>query len=438
MKNRARAFKGSVKIVSVGLALLLFFSLFVGGETEAAGGVTRIYGDDRYETSAETSKDVYDSEDTDTVIIARGDPAGNFADGLAASVLAGVLDAPVLLTTPKVLPSSIKSEIKRLGASKAYVLGGKEAISESVVTVLKDMDLTVTRIGGADRYDTAAKIAEEAEEKGNIERYAFIVNGLATADALVAGPAAFKNNAVILQVTNNSIPVVTKDALEDLNIDEVYIIGGTAVVSSSVESALDKLVTVNKRLSGSDRYGTSVKVAEELFPDEEDAVLVGGLDASLADSIGACVYKLPILYVEKTKIPTKVYTYLENVLTDESKIRIMGGTAAVSGDVKTEVEEIISDKKVVSKISIEGDPTVGETLEAVDLKPSGATVNYQWQIASGENGSYTDITGGNDATYKIVSGDETKWIRVKVTGKGDYQGSTVFSDPVGPVVESEQ
>ncbi|HHX86615.1 MAG TPA: hypothetical protein GX693_00390 [Firmicutes bacterium] len=160
----------------------------------------------------------------------------------------------------------------------------------------------------------------------------------------------------ILMVSRDGIPSATKDVLKSLGISRVYIVGGTAVVSRSVENSLDDLTSYGAyRLGGADRFETSVEVAEEFFPNEDDCVLVGGLDANLADSIGACIYELPILYVKKASIPAAVKDYLEDNLTGSSDVKIMGGTAAISRDVADDVDDIIGDTLTVKSVTIETD-----------------------------------------------------------------------------------
>ena len=90
-------------------------------------------------------------------------------------------------------------------------------------------------------------------------------------------------------------------------------------------------------------------------------------------------------------------------------------------------------KTPVSAISVTGVSVVGATLEAGDLKPTNATVKYQWQRAAAKDGGYVDIEGATGKTYKLVADDAGKWIKVKATGTGNYTG-TVESKPVGPVL----
>ena len=78
------------------------------------------------------------------------------------------------------------------------------------------------------------------------------------------------------------------------------------------------------------------------------------------------------------------------------------------------------------------------TIKAKDLKPSGASVDYQWQRAEGEDGQtgeFVDIEDETNETYTLTEDDQGNWIRLKVTGKGSSYRGTVYSEPVGPIVD---
>ncbi|MFP3339117.1 cell wall-binding repeat-containing protein, partial [Micrococcus sp. SIMBA_131] len=94
----------------------------------------RLSGKDRYETAIEISNEGW--EQADTVVITRGD---GFADALAGAPLAYKYDAPILLTENHSMDREVQKEIKRLGASKAIVLGGSGAVSNYVAYQLKGL-----------------------------------------------------------------------------------------------------------------------------------------------------------------------------------------------------------------------------------------------------------------------------------------------------------
>src|SRR5690606_11769517 len=138
-------------------SILVFSCLFflIGIQTSFAE-TDRIRGAERFETAVEISKTGWES--SEYVIIANG---FSFPDALAGGPLAYPHDAPILLTRVSGLSDETKAESKRLSASKAIILGGTAAISEDVVEQLEDLGLEVERIGGKDRYITAALISEK-------------------------------------------------------------------------------------------------------------------------------------------------------------------------------------------------------------------------------------------------------------------------------------
>ncbi|MCL2503296.1 MAG: cell wall-binding repeat-containing protein [Coriobacteriia bacterium] len=118
------------------------------------GSITRIAGADRFATAIAVSKANFTP--ADAVIIATG---MNYADVLSASALAGSEKAPLLLTKPDVLSPGVLTEIERLGAKKAYIMGSTAAASDAVEGSLASAGLSVERIQGADRYGASAAIA---------------------------------------------------------------------------------------------------------------------------------------------------------------------------------------------------------------------------------------------------------------------------------------
>jgi putative cell wall-binding protein/uncharacterized coiled-coil protein SlyX len=121
----------------------------------------RLAGDDRYETAVKVSQAGWTT--AGTVILARGD---DFADAVAGVPLAHQLNAPILLTQTNSIVSATIAEITRLKAERVIILGGPGAISDNVRGELERIGLAVERIEGADRYETAARIAERLASEG--------------------------------------------------------------------------------------------------------------------------------------------------------------------------------------------------------------------------------------------------------------------------------
>lgn len=221
----------------------------------------RTAGASRYQTACRISETTFDA--ADTVVLATG---AGFADALSAAGLAGSYDAPLLLTDPRSLPASVSAEIGRLGATKVFVVGGEGAVSASVFGAVDALpSVEASRIAGASRYDTAARVARAiaAHEGGAFCGRAFVARGDNFADALASAPLAYGLAAPVLLVRTSSLPPETADAIEDLGIADVVIAGGFSAVDAGVEAAIDGLLGVNTpvRRAGSSRYDTAAQLA---------------------------------------------------------------------------------------------------------------------------------------------------------------------------------
>jgi putative cell wall-binding protein len=336
------------RILSTFLLIVLLMSMSFGTaygvSNDWSAEMTRFHGPDRYATSALVSSYLFECS-SDYVVIARGDAAGNYADALAGSYLAGYKEAPLLLTRPNELPASVQAEVERLGVKKAYILGGTTAIHTSVEDALRDMDLDVHRLQGANREETAVEIVTYVREKSvgslrDTPNYAFIVNGKATADALVAGSYSYRYGIPILLVQTDSLPSSTGLALGNFNFTDLELIGGTSVISEGLETLLNADYGVNRRIYGSTRYDTSVEFAQIKFPNEEYFVFVAGPDSNLVDGISGAAFGLPILYTRPTAIPLALTNYLDTYLSAFSHLFILGGTNAISQEVADELKDI--------------------------------------------------------------------------------------------------
>jgi hypothetical protein len=96
------------------------------GEITDGGAVTRIAGNNRYETSVAVSRVAF-PDGAGRVFVVSGT---GFADALSASAL--VSEGPILLTDPNRLPPEVAAEIRRLRPSEIVIVGGPSAVSAAV------------------------------------------------------------------------------------------------------------------------------------------------------------------------------------------------------------------------------------------------------------------------------------------------------------------
>ena len=305
----------------------------------AVSGVTtaRIAGNDRYQTAAAIALKAYTT--ADTVIVASG---VSFPDALAGAALASRQTAPVLLTAPDVLSTPASDAIAALKATKAVILGGTSAVSQAVEDALAKK-VSVSRISGADRYDTAAKIAAAIGSTNigttSTRRSALIATGTGFADALAGGPLSAAGSSGVLPVllVNDAVPAATKSALQDLGITQTIILGGTGAVSTAVENDL-KTITGNAptRLAGADRYATAsaIAVAELTTFGFTAANVYLGNGINFADALAAGALggktKSPILLSDAASLASATKTFLGDHSAAIVTVTALGGTSALS------------------------------------------------------------------------------------------------------------
>lgn len=118
-------------------------------------------------------------------------------------------------------------------------------------------------------------------------------------------------------------------------------------------------------------------------------------------------------------------------LTDTDEGMFIKVAATGTGDYEGTVETISSSSviaayKTLTSLNVETTDVVGEEMR-VTYEPADATLNFQWQVS--EDGSeWSDIDGATASTYKVQNTDITKYIRVQVTGTGDYTGNDYTSN----------
>jgi len=226
----------------------------------------RLAGADRYATAAAIASEVQRTRSvpSSVALLARGDA---FPDGLTAAKLGAV---PLLLTTRDTLHPAARWTLATLGVREVRIVGGVAAVSSTVETQLRDAGYTVTRISGDDRYSTAAATFDAARaDRGigtlNGQRTVLVASGRSFPDALAAGPVAADAHLPILLTEPDTLPSSTSGALDACTSEcpeQAVIVGGTAVVASSVEAELRARGLQVRRVAGETRQGTAVAIAQ--------------------------------------------------------------------------------------------------------------------------------------------------------------------------------
>jgi putative cell wall-binding protein len=309
---------------------------------------SNVEGSSRYETAIAASRMAFSA--APTVVIATGE---NWPDALGGASLAGAEGGPILLTMPDRLPGSVLAEIRRLKAGKAIVLGGTGAVGEPVVTALKRElgSANLRRVGGADRYATAELVARATTARlgSDYDGKAFVATGGNFPDALAASPLAAANGWPILLSSPTGLSGSTASTMKAIGVKSVVILGGRAVVSGTVESALGRSYGSSnvRRLAGGDRYATAVVVAAhgagsaglgydrvafatgDNFPD----ALAGGVMQGKARSV--------LLLTQSNALPPSTATLLRSKRDAVKSARFLGATGALGIAPREQIRAIL-------------------------------------------------------------------------------------------------
>ena len=223
------------------------------------GRALRYQGPLRTDTAVAVAASTWSS--APAVVIARDD---TYPDALAAGPVAAKLGGPLLLVGPDFLPGAVCSEIEKLGARTAYIMGDTTAVSSTVAAELASCGITQTeRLEGPTRFDTAAAAATFMGSKS-----VYITEGAdpnptrGWPDAVaVSALAAYQQDPILLTNTD-SLPAATANALRSTGVTRATIVGGSDVVSDQVANQIASMGITVSRVQGSDRYGTSAAVAD--------------------------------------------------------------------------------------------------------------------------------------------------------------------------------
>lgn len=197
---------------------------------QALSGVRtcRVYGKDRYVTNIEVLKSCGVS--TQELIVCSGK---NFADALSASSLG----KPVFLVGDRLTKEQL-AYLETIRPSKIYIIGGTGAVNQNIQNALSKY-AGVTRISGANRYETSANLAKAFYPSGG--KTVLLVYGKNFPDGLCAGPIANKLKAPLLLATDSaSNNAYAKSYAQKGGCNNVFVFGGKTLISDASAKAMYK------------------------------------------------------------------------------------------------------------------------------------------------------------------------------------------------------
>ncbi|NYF09532.1 putative cell wall-binding protein [Leifsonia sp. AK011] len=300
-------------------------------EEPTGPAVDRVAGDDRFETAVKISQQSY-PDTAPVVYVANG---RDYPDALSAGPAAAFQGGPLLLVTPGGIPETVAAEIARLSPAKIVVVGGEPSVSASVYTQLTAMTDSITRLGGADRYETSRMLAEYAFGDSGAS-LAYIATGTKFPDALAAGGAAGAQDAPVILVNGSTgdLGTATADLLGDLGVTDTRVLGDVNSISDDMFYDIDQLTNA-VRLAGSNRYETARAINADAFDTAEHAFLSTGANFpdALAGSAWAGKSGSPLYTVYPDCVPQGVLDDLDAL--GVTGVTLLGGLPSLSASVES-------------------------------------------------------------------------------------------------------
>ncbi|MFD0632329.1 cell wall-binding repeat-containing protein [Catenulispora yoronensis] len=149
--------------------------------------VYRDAGGDRVQTGIAISKQRWTASGSAKAVVLA--TSLNFPDALSGGPLAAKKGGPLLLTDGSAgqLDPRVLAEIQRVlpHGGAVHVLGGDKAVNPSIVAQLKSLGYAVVQYKGADRADTALRVARDGMGS---PQHVVVATGAGFADALAAAP----------------------------------------------------------------------------------------------------------------------------------------------------------------------------------------------------------------------------------------------------------
>ncbi|MDE0318288.1 MAG: cell wall-binding repeat-containing protein, partial [Acidimicrobiaceae bacterium] len=257
--------------------------------------------------------------------------------------------------------------------------------------------VSVTRYGGADRYETSLQVAEAvaADADGSLE-WVVLVSGRRWTDAVVAAPVAGALGAPVLMTPPGELRADALAFLQRAGVSKALVVGPDASggahgpgrgVGAEVLDALDEAGISAERVAGDDLYGTGVAAAGRVTPGAmgdlgPTAVIASGevfADALVAGPFAARGIH-PVLLSPPGELHAEVAAYLAGAGIEH--VVLMGGTAALSDAVEQGVTDLGID---VSRVA--GSTRYDTAVKAAELAAD------QYSAAAGKTCFANDTIG---------------------------------------------
>ena len=387
--------------------------------------VDRIKGETREETALAIAKRLDGIKDVSEIAVVNG--TTGLADAVSVAAAAAEKGMPILLANPKKGLSAAEKFIKDEAIKASFVIGGKTALPEKLVSSLPGKQ----RIEGSNRNDTNAKVIEKFYGDKELDNLYLAKDGrdgdTQLIDALAVGALAAKNGAPVL-IASKKLSEKQIDVINTKKIDTITQVGG-----KGNEGAFNQLKDIEKE----DVYevGTVEELKEALANANANDKIVLKPNATITEDIIISTDKNVDIKVEGT-ITGKVDIDVPNgsvANNSTSKPSTGGGSSSggstggnTGGSTEENKFELTYDGEYdLTPLHIEVGAADGVKLKIVEKEGNKDVTNdFIKEIKNDSDNDLYKMTLkkplAKDVVYQIVAEKGSNTAKVEISTKKDF------------------
>lgn len=267
----------------------------------------------------------------------------------------------------------------------------------------------VERLAGTCRYSTNLALNQKRMKPN---KPLFIATGVDFPDALSIGPAVAKEGGSLMLASADRLLPGALELIKKNTPSAIYIVGGESAVSNCVASAA--AVAAGKgaggytRISGSDRYSTSIAIFQAFFAGKNPSTVFVATGSNFPDALSAAAaggaVGAPVLLVNGASAPSLTQPQKAALTQSKTKnVQIVGGPGVVNPGIEASLK---ASGYTTSRLNGSDRYGTNAAVNRYVSKAVGSSVTDMW-VATGRN--FPDALSaaapaGNSNSRLVLSG----------------------------------